>query len=289
MTPSEGFAALKAGADGLKLFPAEIIPPAVFKAWRAVFPADTLLLAVGGVGVDNIRSYAEAGASGYGIGSALYKPGRPAATSASSPARWSRPQRLDFSPFLPHIAVNEIRASRSANVARGVYCFWGAARREHDDEAEPRQPYPPHLASGPGRRRDALSDPLGRRVGARARTGGRHRQRGCRSQRDRRAWRLLRALSRACGVLRRAEPDRAPGPHQYLAGRRCRAVPAMVGAGAHRLARSVGPSHRGGFSPGDRRRRRHPPEHRDHQGAPHDLRNWTKRSWPGGSRSTARS
>src|SRR4249920_2372779 len=45
MTPSEGFAALKAGADGLKLFPAEIIPPAVFKAWRAVFPADTLLLA----------------------------------------------------------------------------------------------------------------------------------------------------------------------------------------------------------------------------------------------------
>ena len=79
MTPSEGFAALKAGADGLKLFPAEIIPPAVFKAWRAVFAPDTLLLAVGGVGVDNIRSYAEAGASGYGIGSALYKPGRPAA------------------------------------------------------------------------------------------------------------------------------------------------------------------------------------------------------------------
>jgi 2-dehydro-3-deoxyphosphogalactonate aldolase len=78
MTPSEGFAALKAGAVGLKLFPAEIIPPAVFKAWRAVFPADTLLLAVGGVGVDNIRNYADAGASGYGIGSALYKPGRPA-------------------------------------------------------------------------------------------------------------------------------------------------------------------------------------------------------------------
>jgi 2-dehydro-3-deoxyphosphogalactonate aldolase len=79
MTPSEGFAALKAGADGLKLFPAEIIPPAVFKAWRAVFPADCLMLAVGGVGVDNIKSYADAGASGYGIGSALYKPGRPGA------------------------------------------------------------------------------------------------------------------------------------------------------------------------------------------------------------------
>lgn len=78
MTPSEGFAALKAGADGLKLFPAEIIPPAVFRAWRAVFAPDTLLLAVGGVGMDNIKSYAEAGASGFGIGSALYKPGRSA-------------------------------------------------------------------------------------------------------------------------------------------------------------------------------------------------------------------
>ncbi|MEJ0074929.1 MAG: 2-dehydro-3-deoxy-6-phosphogalactonate aldolase [Alphaproteobacteria bacterium] len=79
MTPSEGFAALKAGAGALKLFPAEIIPPVVFKAWRAVFSADTLLLAVGGVGVDNIGAYRDAGASGYGIGSALYRPGRPAA------------------------------------------------------------------------------------------------------------------------------------------------------------------------------------------------------------------
>jgi len=79
MTPTEGFAALKAGADGLKLFPAEMIPPAIFKAWRAVFEPETLMLAVGGVGIDNIRSYAEAGASGYGIGSALYRPGRPPA------------------------------------------------------------------------------------------------------------------------------------------------------------------------------------------------------------------
>ena len=78
MTPSEGFAALQAGADGLKLFPAEIIPPTMFKAWRAVFPENCLMLAVGGVGVDNIGTYAAAGASGYGIGSALYQPGRPA-------------------------------------------------------------------------------------------------------------------------------------------------------------------------------------------------------------------
>ena len=79
MTPSEGFAALKAGADGLKLFPAEILPPSVFKAWRAVFPSDCLLLAVGGVGTDNIAAFRDAGASGFGIGSALYKPGRSAA------------------------------------------------------------------------------------------------------------------------------------------------------------------------------------------------------------------
>src|ERR1700752_150787 len=79
MTPSEGFAARKAGADALKLFPAEIIPPVVFKAWRAVFPADAMLLAVGGVGIGNIGTYREAGASGYGVGSALYKTGRPAA------------------------------------------------------------------------------------------------------------------------------------------------------------------------------------------------------------------
>jgi len=79
MTPSEGFAALNICADALKLFPAEIIPPVVFKAWRAVFPAGTLLLAVGGVGIGNIGTYREAGASGFGIGSALYKPGRSAA------------------------------------------------------------------------------------------------------------------------------------------------------------------------------------------------------------------
>jgi len=79
MTPSEGFAALKAGADGLKLFPAEILLPSVFKAWRAVFPSDCLLLAVGGVGTDNIAAFRDAGASGFGIGSALYRPGRSAA------------------------------------------------------------------------------------------------------------------------------------------------------------------------------------------------------------------
>jgi 2-dehydro-3-deoxyphosphogalactonate aldolase len=74
-TPSEGFAALAAGADGLKLFPAETIAPAVVKAWRAVFPAETLLLPVGGITPERIADYRAAGASGFGLGSALFRPG----------------------------------------------------------------------------------------------------------------------------------------------------------------------------------------------------------------------
>ena len=74
-TPSEAFAALKAGADGLKLFPAEALPPAVMKGWLAVLPAGTLLVPVGGISTENMSGYVAAGASGFGIGSALYKPG----------------------------------------------------------------------------------------------------------------------------------------------------------------------------------------------------------------------
>lgn len=74
-TPSEAFAALKAGADGLKLFPGELLPPAVIRAWRAVLPAGTLLLPVGGVTLANMADYVAASADGFGIGGALYKPG----------------------------------------------------------------------------------------------------------------------------------------------------------------------------------------------------------------------
>ena len=74
-TPTEGFAALDCGADGLKLFPAETLPPAAVKAWRAVFPAETPLLPVGGITADRMAAYVAAGASGFGIGSALYKSG----------------------------------------------------------------------------------------------------------------------------------------------------------------------------------------------------------------------
>ena len=75
-TPSEAFAALDAGAHALKLFPAEGAPPAVVKAQRAVLPRDVRLIMVGGVGPDNMTPWLEAGANGFGLGSALYKPGQ---------------------------------------------------------------------------------------------------------------------------------------------------------------------------------------------------------------------
>ncbi|HSV34779.1 MAG TPA: 2-dehydro-3-deoxy-6-phosphogalactonate aldolase [Ramlibacter sp.] len=74
-TATEAFAALNAGAAGLKLFPAEMIPPAAVKALRAVLPAETRLLPVGGISPGNIAAYRAAGANGFGLGSALYKPG----------------------------------------------------------------------------------------------------------------------------------------------------------------------------------------------------------------------
>ena len=74
-TPTEGFAALKAGADGLKLFPAETMGPATLKAWRAVFPKATRFLPVGGITPETMAPWREAGAAGFGLGSALYRPG----------------------------------------------------------------------------------------------------------------------------------------------------------------------------------------------------------------------
>ncbi|MBC7731942.1 MAG: 2-dehydro-3-deoxy-6-phosphogalactonate aldolase [Bacteriovorax sp.] len=75
MTPTEAFAALAAGAHGLKLFPAEMASPAIVKALRAVLPADALLLPVGGITPDTMGAYRAAGANGFGLGSALYRPG----------------------------------------------------------------------------------------------------------------------------------------------------------------------------------------------------------------------
>jgi 2-dehydro-3-deoxyphosphogalactonate aldolase len=85
-TPTEAFAALKAGADGLKLFPAELIQPAVVKAMRAVLPRATSLIAVGGITPAAMKPYFAAGASGFGLGSALYAPGQPIAQIAAQAA-----------------------------------------------------------------------------------------------------------------------------------------------------------------------------------------------------------
>jgi 2-dehydro-3-deoxyphosphogalactonate aldolase len=81
-TVTEAFAALAAGADGLKMFPAEQMPPEVLKAWRAVLPAACGLMPVGGITPARMADYVRAGASGFGIGSALYRPGKPAAEVA---------------------------------------------------------------------------------------------------------------------------------------------------------------------------------------------------------------
>jgi 2-dehydro-3-deoxyphosphogalactonate aldolase len=74
-TPSEAFASLRAGATALKLFPAEGASPAVLKAMRAVLPASVRVFPVGGITPDNLSGWLQAGAAGFGLGSALYTPG----------------------------------------------------------------------------------------------------------------------------------------------------------------------------------------------------------------------
>ena len=80
MTPTEAFAALDAGAHGLKIFPAELASPAVVKAMLAVLPKGTPLVPVGGIAANNLQGWHAAGVAGFGLGSSLYKPGDDAAT-----------------------------------------------------------------------------------------------------------------------------------------------------------------------------------------------------------------
>lgn len=87
-TPTEGFAALAAGADALKLFPAEAMPPKVVKAWSAVVPPETALLPVGGIKPETMADYVTAGARGFGLGAALYRPGDNAARVAANARRF---------------------------------------------------------------------------------------------------------------------------------------------------------------------------------------------------------
>lgn len=89
-TPSEAFAALAAGASGLKLFPAEAASPAVVKAQRAVLPKNVPLLAVGGISPTNMEPWRQAGADGFGLGSALYKVGMSTAEIADNARAFTR-------------------------------------------------------------------------------------------------------------------------------------------------------------------------------------------------------
>lgn len=84
LTPSEAFAALAVGATALKLFPAEMVPPAAVKALRAVLPQQVVLMPVGGITPVGMAAYRAAGAQGFGIGSALYQSGREAAAVAAA-------------------------------------------------------------------------------------------------------------------------------------------------------------------------------------------------------------
>jgi len=86
LTPTEAFAALDAGAHGLKLFPSEIASPAVVKALLAVLPKGTPIVPVGCIGADNMKAWRDAGAAGFGLGSSLYKPGDDAETVAKKAA-----------------------------------------------------------------------------------------------------------------------------------------------------------------------------------------------------------
>ena len=80
MTPTDCFEALKAGANGLKIFPASILGPDGVKAIRAILPTGTQVYAVGGAGPENFKQWIDASADGFGIGSAIYKPGDSVAT-----------------------------------------------------------------------------------------------------------------------------------------------------------------------------------------------------------------
>jgi 2-dehydro-3-deoxyphosphogalactonate aldolase len=95
-TPTEAFAAISAGAAALKLFPAEGASPAVLKAMRAVLPTGTRVLPVGGIAPDTMTSWREAGAAGFGLGSALYKPGMSAAQVGDNARAFVRAWRADI-------------------------------------------------------------------------------------------------------------------------------------------------------------------------------------------------
>jgi 2-dehydro-3-deoxyphosphogalactonate aldolase len=100
-TPTEAFAALACGADVLKMFPAEQLGPAVLKAWRAVISSDVPLVPVGGITPQRIAEFAQARASGFGLGSALYRPGMKAADVAEHARAFVAAWREAYPPTQP--------------------------------------------------------------------------------------------------------------------------------------------------------------------------------------------
>ena len=86
LTPTEMFAALDAGATGLKIFPAELVSPVVVKAVKAVLPPTVPIYMVGGINSENMATYLAAGAAGFGMGGSLFKPGKPLAAIAADAA-----------------------------------------------------------------------------------------------------------------------------------------------------------------------------------------------------------
>ena len=89
-TPTEAFAMIAAGADGIKLFPAEANPPSVLRAMRAVLPKEVPVLPVGGITPETMAGYWQAGASGFGLGSALYRPGDSAEAVSGNATRFMK-------------------------------------------------------------------------------------------------------------------------------------------------------------------------------------------------------
>ena len=90
LSPTEAFGALQLGASGLKLFPAEACSPAVLKAMRAVLPPTAVVLPVGGIRPEHLASWRQAGASGLGIGSAVYRPGQTAQAVERQALLWAQ-------------------------------------------------------------------------------------------------------------------------------------------------------------------------------------------------------
>ena len=99
-TPSEVFTALEAGANGVKVFPAEMLSPTIIKSWRSVIPTSSIILPVGGISTDNMRDYWQAGANGFGIGSSLFQSGKSIEAISASAQKFV-------------LALNELRLGRT--------------------------------------------------------------------------------------------------------------------------------------------------------------------------------